>query len=256
MLAVGIVGAGRIGRRLANLIEADARGLKLAGMVGRTPGAGVTARLDDLIAARPAVIVECASRAALAELGPAILKAGVDLIPLSLTAFADERVEAALLEAATAGPGRLEIPPGAIGTLDLLATAREAGLAAVTYRQCKSAAMWKLTPAAALADLDAVRARTVILAGSVREVARRFPDNLNVSVGVALAGLGLDRTRIELVADPEARETSHELDIEAPPGNARLRLGGRTVEPDGDPVDYSTFSLMRLLRRRIARIVF
>jgi aspartate dehydrogenase len=139
-----------------------------------------------------------------------------------------------------------------MGTLDLLAAAREAGLSRVVYRQCKSVEMWRRTPATALADLDAIRARGVFLAGSVREIAGHFPNNLNVSVGVALAGLGLDGTRCELVADPAAQETSHELDIAAPPGDVTLRIGGRRVGPDGDPVDYSTFSLIRLLRRRAA----
>jgi aspartate dehydrogenase len=88
----------------------------------------------------------------------------------------------------------------------------------------------------------------------VRDAARRLPNNLNASVGVALAGLGLDRTEAELVADPAISETAHELEIHAAPGNAVLRLGGREVAPDGDPVDYTTFGLIRLLRRRQARV--
>jgi aspartate dehydrogenase len=113
--------------------------------------------------------------------------------------------------------------------------------------------MWRLV-AGAPSGLEAVRERTVILRGSVRALASRFPNNLNTSVGVALAGLGLDRTGAELVADPALSETAHELEIEAAPGNAVLRLGGRTVPPDGDPVDYTTFSVMRLIRKRVARV--
>ena len=67
--------------------------------------------------------------------------------------------------------------------------------------------MWRLTPAAPIADLASIRGRQVIFKGSVREVARRMPDNLNSSVGVALAGLGLDATEAELVADPAISET-------------------------------------------------
>jgi len=251
---LGILGFGRIGRRVRHLAADQAAELETVAVLARrgvTDGLAV-ADLDALIARRPDVVVECASPAALAASAPTLLAAGIDVIPLSLTAFADRAVEMRLAEAARAGPGRLEIPPGAMGTLDLLAAAREAGLARVVYRQCKSPEMWKRTPAATLADLDAVSARGVILAGSVREVAGKFPNNLNVSVGVALAGLGLDATRCELVADPAAQETSHELDVEAPPGDVTLRIGGRRVGPDGDPVDYSTFSLIRLLRRRAA----
>ena len=242
MISYGVIGSGRIGQRL----------------MARLPGAvAVLTRssiLAEFFARKPAVVVECASAQALAEYGPAVLAAGIDLVPLSLTALADPAVEQRLMAAAAAGPGRIEIAPGAIGTLDLLATAREEGLRRVVYRQLKSPAMWKLTPAAGLANLDAITGRTVFFRGSVREVARRFPNNLNTSVGVALAGLGLDGTEAELVADPAISETAHELDVHAAPGNAVLRLGGRDVAPDGDPVDYTTFSLMRLLRRRTARM--
>jgi len=204
---------------------------------------------------RPTVVVECASRDALAEIGPKVLAAGCDLVPLSLTALADREVELRLTAAAEAGPGRIEIAPGAVGTLDLLATAREEGIARVVYRQLKSPAMWKLIAAARGIDFDAVGSRSVFRRGSVRELAMDFTNNLNTSVGVALAGLGLDRTEAELVADPELTETAHELEIHASPGNAVLKLGGRDVSPDGDPVDYTTFSVMRVLRRRGARVV-
>lgn len=243
MISYGIVGYGRIGQRLA----------------ARLPGAVAILKrgegLDAFLARKPAIVVECASAPALAEYGPVILAAGIDLVPLSLTALVDPDVEARLLGAAKAGPGRLELAPGAIGTLDLLASAREEGLRRVVYRQLKSPAMWQLTPAAGLADLTSVRSRRVFFKGSVREVARRLPNNLNTSVGVALAGLGLDATEAELVADPSISETAHELEIHAAPGTAVLRLGGRDVPPDGDPVDYTTFSLVRILKRRQAKVM-
>lgn len=216
--------------------------------------AAVCTSLDAFIARGPAVAIECASASMLAEMGAVVLARGIDLIPLSLTAFADPRIERRLIEAAEAGPGRLEIAPGAIGTLDLLATAREEGLSRVIYRQIKSPSMWRLTPAERLADLASIETRRVFFKGSVREVASHFPNNLNTSVGVALAGLGLDRTEAELVADPAISETGHELEIHAAPGNVVLKVGGRDVPPDGDPIDYTTFSLIRLLKRREARM--
>ena len=250
VMPYAIAGFGRIGRRLA------ARLPGVVAVLARSPavaGVPVYTDLDDLLRHRPRVVVECASREVLAAIGPAVLAAGCDLVPLSLTALADPEVEQRLLSAARRGPGRIEIAPGAIGTLDLLATAREDGLHRVVYRQLKSPSMWKLvggTPP----GLEAIRERTVILRGTVRELARRFPDNLNTSVGVALAGLGLDRTEAELIADPVLSETAHELEIHAAPGNAVLALGGRTVPPDGDPIDYTTFSIMRLIKRRQASL--
>ncbi|CAN5596774.1 aspartate dehydrogenase [soil metagenome] len=253
MISYGIVGFGRIGQRLA------ARLPGAIAVLARSPveTAGdipICSDLRTFLEHRPRVVVECASRDTLVEIGPAVLAAGCDLVPLSLTALVDRDVERRLMTAAEAGPGRIEIAPGAIGTLDLLATAREEGLNRVVYRQLKSPAMWKLVAAARGIDFDAITTRTVFRRGSVRALAADFANNLNTSVGVALAGLGLDRTEAELVADPALTETAHELEVHAAPGNAVLKLGGRDVPPDGDPVDYTTFSLMRLLRRRDARV--
>jgi len=255
----GIVGFGRIGRRLAarlpgafTVLVRPAQSDDAAALLGPDR---VCTTLDAFLARKPDIAIECASPRTLADIGAVLLQAGIDLVPLSLTAIADPEVESRLMAAAEAGPGRLEIAPGAIGTLDLLATAREEGLKRVVYRQLKSPAMWRLTPAARLADLESIRERHVFFKGSVRGRARHLPNSLNTSVGVALAGLGLDGTEAELVADPALRETGHELEIHAAPGNAVLQLGGRDVPPDGDPVDYTTFSLLRLLRRRQARVV-
>ena len=259
MTGYGIVGFGRIGKRLATRLPGVAAVLVRPSRAAETAAIvdadKVCTTLDAFVSRRPSVAIECASAQALIDCGPALLAAGIDLVPLSLTALADPEVERRLTSAAIAGPGRLEIAPGAIGTLDLLAAAREEGLRRVVYRQLKSPEMWKLTPAKALTDLATVRGRRVFFKGSVREVARHLPGNLNTSVGVALAGLGLDGTEAELVADPAISETAHELEIHAAPGVAVLRLGGREVPPDGDPADYTTFSLMRLLRRRQARVM-
>ena len=257
MAGYGIIGFGRIGQRLASrlpgavVLTRPARLSEAEILAGRGKACVL---FEEFVACKPAVAIECASPQALKDFGPALLAAGIDLVPLSLTALADPATEQKLMAAAAAGPGRLEIAPGAIGTLDLLASAREAGLERVVYRQIKSPAMWKLTPAVAFADLAAVSERRVFLKGSVRELATRLPDNLNSSVGVALAGLGLDATQVELVADPAISQTAHELEIHSAPGKALLRLGGRDVTPDGDPVDYTTFSLLRLLRRRGAKV--
>ena len=133
MTGYGIVGFGRIGRRLAARLPGAVAILvrpSQAGDVAALVGADkVCTTLDAFIAHAPAVAIECASAQALIESGPALLAAGIDLVPLSLTAFADREVERRLMAAAMAGPGRLEIAPGAIGTLDLLARRARRGCA-------------------------------------------------------------------------------------------------------------------------------
>ena len=49
--------------------------------------------------------------------------------------------------------------------------------------------------------------------GPVREGARLYPQNVNISAAAAIAGLGLDRTRVVIVADPTI--TTHIVELEA-----------------------------------------
>jgi aspartate dehydrogenase len=260
-LRYGVIGCGRIGLRIATRLADDPGAPRLAALLCRPAQAGALAArfgaaaictdLPGFIARAPQVAVEAASAALLAEAGPALLAAGIDVMPLSLAAFADPAVEARLRAAAAAGPGCLEIPAGAMASLDALAAAREDGLDSVSLRVSYPPARLAGTPAGPLDDLTAPR---TVFAGSVREAAARYPRHLNVSVGVALAGLGLDATRFELVADPGITQCRFDLAAQAGPGALRLSVGGRDLPVEEDPVDYTTFSVMRLLRRRLARV--
>jgi aspartate dehydrogenase len=81
----------------------------------------------------------------------------------------------------------------------------------MTVRKDPSA--WYGTEAEQLCDLANLREPLVIYEGSVREGAARYPQNVNISAAVALAGLGLDRTWLTIVADPTIR--THVIEIEA-----------------------------------------
>lgn len=260
-----MIGFGRIGQRLAQRFAEASDAPELVGvLVGAQRRQDAQALLEQglvcddlgtLLAKTPDVIVECASAQALAEHGTAVLSAGVDLMPLSLAAFADRAVEASLLAAAERGPGRLEIPAGAMASIDMLAAAREDVLSSVVFRAAYPPSRWRGTAAeglVALADLDAPE---TFLSTSVREAVALFPRHINVAVGVALAGLGLDATRAELIADPALTQARFELSAQAGPGRIELVVHGRDAGLGQDPVDYTTFSLMRLLRRRQARLM-
>ncbi|WP_458097867.1 aspartate dehydrogenase domain-containing protein [Roseomonas sp. WA12] len=256
----GVLGCGRIGQRLAARLPGTPDAPQLVALLCR-PGqrAEVAARFGEavtctdltaFIARSPDVAVECASAATLASSGPALLAEGIDLIPLSLAALADRDVEERLFAAARKGPGRIEIPAGAAASLGFLAAAREDVLTAVTLRVAYPPAR---LGAAGVGDGQGVP--QLVFAGSVREAAARFPRHLNVSVAVALAGLGLDATRLELTSDPGLTQATFEVVAEAGPGPVRIFVGGRGTPVADDPADYTTFTLMRLLRRRQAAIM-
>lgn len=201
-VAVGVLGRGAIGGVVARALEAGAvPGAHLAGVVGRDGDAG------DLVA-RSGVVVECAGHEALAEVGPGVIASGRTLVALSVGVLADERVARAL----EGGPGRLVVPPGAVGGLEPLRAAAAAGVVSrVTLTSVKR-------PSAVGADTDRP---AVLYSGDARTAALRFPRTANVAAVVARAAGGWDRVRVRVVVDPAVARTTHTVEAETGLGHVR-----------------------------------
>ncbi len=186
----------------------------------------VVVSLDDFFARRLTTVAEAAGHEALAEVGVACLAAGCGLIVTSVGALARESLRASL-EAASAGHGaRLTICPGAIGGIDLLDAAKLSGLEEVTYTSRKPPAAWRGTGAEDLIDLDILEQATVFFSGDAGRAARDFPQNANVAATIALGGLGFERTRVELVADPTIHRNIHEIVVRSRCANFNFRIEG------------------------------
>lgn len=263
-MRVGIIGMGAIGQRVASLVRESQHDLRLCALLVK-PGAskdvarfgedcGVCTDLDDFIARAPNIAVECASTQAFTDHGPRLLSAGIDLMPLSLGALCDPATEAEMIQAAQTGPGRLEVPAGALGGLGLIASARHSGLRRAVFRATYPPARWIDMSKSADVDRADFPDGTPFLNGSVREIVGQFPGHLNVAVGAALAGLGLDRTEMEVCSDSNLRQASFTLSIWSASGNATLEIAGRDAPVDADPCDLTAFSLVRLLERRLSPI--
>jgi aspartate dehydrogenase len=54
-----------------------------------------------------------------------------------------------------------------------------------------------------------------IFDGSAREGARGFPANVNVAAALSLAGIGPDKTQLEIWADPTVKRNTHRIDVDA-----------------------------------------
>ncbi|MEV0188262.1 aspartate dehydrogenase [Kitasatospora purpeofusca] len=200
---------------------------------------------EDLVARRPELVVECAGHEALKQYGPEVLGAGIDLLIVSSGALADTALLDELSATARSRGSKLLIAPGAIGGLDWLSAAAIAGLDKVVYKSRKPPQAWAGTEAP-----TAVEEATVFYSSSVRDAALRFPKNVNAAVTVALSGIGLDDTKLELISDPNIAENIHEIYAEGAAGILDLRL--RNAAEPGNPKTslISGFSVAQCIRRR------
>jgi aspartate dehydrogenase len=79
-------------------------------------------------------------------------------------------------------------------------------------------------------SLEGLIAPLRVFEGTAREGARGFPANVNVAAALALAGIGPDRTRLEIWADPTVTRNTHTIEVEA--DSARLRMTIENVPSD------------------------
>lgn len=99
-----------------------------------------------------------------------------------------------------------------IGALEILAAAALGDLDSVTVTVRKDPSAWYGTIAEQQVDLGTLRTLVTLVDGPMREGARAYPQNVNIAAAVALAGIGLDRTRLVVTADPTLRDHVDEIE--------------------------------------------
>jgi aspartate dehydrogenase len=111
------------------------------------------------------------------------------------------------------------VPSGAVGALDVVAAAARAGLEAVVVEQRKPP--HTLLPPE---EASSLRAPRVLFDGPVGDVVARYPTTTNVAAAVALAGIGFERTRALVVADPALQANRVVLRASGTAGTFRFEL--------------------------------
>lgn len=173
---------------------------------------------------RPDLVVECAGHDAVTTIVPDVLARGVDCVVASIGATAGTGVVERLQAAAEAGGARLIYASGAIGGLDALRCAQQAGIDSVIYTGRKPPRAWRGSPAEDDIDLDAITTATAFFEGNVAAAALRYPKNTNVTAAVALAGIGFVKTRVRLIADPAIEQNRHEVEVTGDFGAFEFRI--------------------------------
>lgn len=237
-MRAGIIGGGSIARLfLEHINRGDLGDTQVVAIAGRSDasrgkplaqeyGIQFVTNSAALIAQRPDVVVEAASHQAVRDHAETLLKQGIAVIVLSGGALCDDALREKLERAAQASGALLYVPSGGIGGLDALKAACVAGVDEVTIAVTKPAAAWKgIAYVEKLGiDLDALRGPYVLFDGAAREGVPHFPANVNIAAVLSMAGIGFDRTRLKVVADPALIYNTHFIEIRGKTGNISIKL--------------------------------
>jgi aspartate dehydrogenase len=211
---------------------------------------------DDFYRAGCSFVVECAGHNAVREHGVALLQRGVDLILISAGALADENLFAEMMRAAQATQAQISLSSGAMGGLDILSAAARAGLDDVSYTSTKPAHAWRGTPAEDVIDVTALKTATAFYRGNARQAAQIYSKNANVAALIALAGIGFERTRVNLIADPDAQVNSHALSFTGTCCDVTLSIRARPhpLNPKTSQTTFYALAQDILTRHALLRI--
>ena len=263
--SVGIGGLGTVGFEVARRIDGgEVDGLTLSAVSARDHARardrmrGFRSPVDVVVAGdlaeRADIVVESAPAAVFREIAEPVVRAGKVLVAISAGALLDH---ADLVETARATGAQIVVPSGAVMGLDAVRGAAESGIASVTMITRK--------PPGGLAgaphlvehgiDVEGLRKPLKVFEGSARDGARGFPANVNVAAALGLAGVGPERTRLEIWADPGVTRNTHEIRLEAETVRFQLRI--ENVPSDENPRTGRSVapSVVAALRRFVAPLV-
>ncbi len=200
------------------------------------------------------VIVECATGDALPEIAEATLGAGKVLVPVSVGGLA---AHPEVLDWAGVHGGRIKVATGALPGLDAIRAAAEGEIRSLklTSRVRPDSLVREAYVRARGFDFTRPISEPVqVFAGTAREAALAFPRHFNVAVTLSLAGIGLDRTEVLVVADPDVAGAVHQVEVDA--ADIQLSLTSRNRPSATNPRTSRAVapSIMAALRALVAPV--
>ena len=258
-LRIGVAGYGAIGRAVTARLLEGVEGVRLAAIGVRapdgvaSPAPGVTVTTGARLAEHVDLVVECAPAAAFLDIVEPALHAGRSVVVLSCAALLRHDHLQAL---ARDHGGRILVPTGALLGLDAIAAAAEGTIHSVRMTTHKPPRGLEGAPHLLQKgiSLDGLTTALKVFSGSAREAALGFPANVNVAAALSLAGIGPDRTRVEIWADPAVTRNTHVVELDS--DSARLSMRIENVPSENPRTGRITAqSVVALLRKLRATVV-
>ncbi len=259
-LKIGIIGCGAIGTSLAKAISRQFRGraevaalydidpVKSRALAVRLHKAVAVASLEAAIR-RADIIVESARAADAFTIARSSLRHSKDILVMSVGGIAQRFRELNCL--ADRFRSSVFVPSGAICGLD--------GLKASSMGKIEQVQLTTIKPALAYSGVEYLRKKginpqrlrkdTILFDGNAQNAIRHFPQNINVAAALSLAGVGLQRTRVRIIASVTAKINAHEIEIKSAAGRIVTRTEN-VVHPDNPKTSYlAVLSALAVLRQ-------
>lgn len=253
---IGLIGCGAIGSELALAI--DSGKVKKAALVSlydnvENVAVQLKSKLQNknvksfsnfsLFISSPAfanadIIIEAASQDAVKKFAKTIIQAGKDLIIMSTGALAERDLLQELLDIASREKVHIYVPSGAIAGIDAIRSVKHL-LNSVTITTTKNPKALVGAPFFEKTRIkpESITQKKLIYEGSARDAVMEFPANVNVAAALSLAGLGMDATKVKIIADPDASVNQHQITAKGTFGEIKIVVRN-TPSPSNPKTSY------------------
>lgn len=197
------------------------------------------------------LVIECATQEAARSIIPKVVARGVDVMVMSVGAFVDDGFRQSVIDKAAQCEAKVYIPSGAICGTD--------GLSSATMGDLTDVEVNTIMPSHNFVDnsylkekgidIDSIKERTVLFSGTAREAVQLFPRLVNVAGIVSIMGIGFDRTRVTISADPDTKVNSHELKIKGDFGEMTTRTFNVPLQVNPRTSSLAVYSAISALQR-------
>lgn len=269
-MRVALIGCGAIGKVLARAIDSGrAGGAELAWLYDLKPEKSKA--LSEKLRSRPRIargpaeicadgsvdlVIEAASQGAVAQYALDVLRSGKDLMVMSTGAFEDEKLLRDVREVAERTGRSVYVPSGAILGMDGVKAARLEGIheAILTTRKPPSSLIYSPYVRERGLNLTNLREPLVVFEGPAREAVKAFPESVNVAATLSLAGIGFDKTKVRIVADPSLKLNVHEVKVRGAAGEF-VTEARNVPSPENPRTSYlAALSAVRMLHNLTEKI--
>ncbi len=263
-MRVALIGCGSIGTVLARAIDTGQAGkAKLVWLYDLKPEKSKA--LAKKLRSKPKIarssaevfadrtvdlVIEAASQLAVEQYSLDVLKSGKDLMVMSIGAFGDEKLLASVHELAERTGRRIYMPSGAVLGIDGIKAAMLGGIdeAILTTRKPPAALSYSKYLSEHGIDLTDLREPLTVFEGPAREAVKAFPKSVNVAAALSLAGVGLDKTKVRIIADPSLDRNVHQIRVRGKAGEF-ITEARNVPSPDKPETSYlAALSAIRTLR--------
>ena len=256
-MRIGMLGCGNIGTFLLQslneqngpekIVAIHSRNYEKTTTIAHKYGAESYKTMEDFMKADLDLVIEVATIEVVQRTALTVLQHKIPYIVSSIGAFSDIHFLQRVKETSEMYNTYVYIPFGAVGGLDVLQSANgKNGLQAVQLTTRK--------PAHSLTGVEHIEEAKTVFEGAAKDAISLYPRNMNVAIAISLAGIGAEKTTVQLIADPTIEKNIHTITAHGDFGHFSIEVSNEAMPQNPKTSYLAALSVLSSIKEQSRRL--